>query len=415
MIKRIDIRKIIDRYIGIPTLALLKLFTVTKQTKSKAVYRKKARDILVIYLSGIGDTVMVSACLTSLANHFPSAQISFFSSSQNHDILRDNPVVSRHFLLQTKKGAIVFLQSLVENVRRIRAARFDILMDFEQFIRLSAMVAVLAHAPISVGFKTRNQFRHCAYSHPQPFNPLHHTLDNFVSLLSPLGVENSIQGLEQIPISTENRAFIDALMMESGVTGDDIVVGIHVGSGGTARSRRWDPDKFRIITNMLLSEFKATVLFTGSKDEWEMIETIRTRTLMPESCLNFAGKCSLGQLPALVTHCHAFLSNDTGPMHVAAAMKTPTVALFGPNSPARYGPVGGNHQVVYKSQPCSPCILAHEGVVPQCTDNQCMKRITVTEVWESLNEVLGKQGIEPHHTAWRPPAENAPSLSLKHD
>ena len=97
---------------------------------------------------------------------------------------------------------------------------------------------------------------------------------------------------------------------------------------------------------------------------------------------------TLGQLPFLIKNCRAFLTNDTGPMHIAAAMNVPTVALFGPNTPFRYGPVGNGHVVIYKKLECSPCIIAHEGKVPYCKDNKCMQAISVDEAWHALESVL---------------------------
>jgi len=384
-----DVRKIIDRYVGIPLLVGTRLFHTFKGSRfGENGHGKEAKKILVVYLSGIGDTVMLTTCVEAIAKAYPTAHISFLSSSQNHNIVKDNPYLVGCHRLETTKGVATFFRSLTEIVRNIQCTGYDLVLDFEQFLRLSAIMCLISKAKITVGFRTRHQSRHLAYTHTCPFDPSLHTLKNFCRLLDSSGIATEAKHLTPIAVTKEDRDLVTDILTEHGISNKLLLVGIHPGSGGTATSRRWKPDNFGIVADRLITDHHATVVFTGSQKEWTLIEDIRSNMKYRSSSFNLAGKLTLSQLPAAIQRFSAFVSNDTGPLHIAAAMQVPVVALFGPNTPSRYGPIGRRHQIIYKSLDCSPCIIAHEGKVPYCRNNRCMREITPEEVCKTIENIL---------------------------
>ncbi|MBW2194446.1 MAG: glycosyltransferase family 9 protein, partial [Deltaproteobacteria bacterium] len=130
----VDIRKLVDRYIGMPLLVFIRILSCfSKPPETQSLRNLKVKNILAIYLSGIGDTVMVASCLKQIARHYPNAAISFLASSQNHEIVRQNPYLLQRLHLNTTKGFLAFVHSLTQLMREIRRQQYDLIIDFEQF------------------------------------------------------------------------------------------------------------------------------------------------------------------------------------------------------------------------------------------------------------------------------------------
>lgn len=387
----IDIRKFIDRYIGIPLLFVLgKLHNSINRKQMQETLNTEVKQVLVIYLSGLGDTVMVLSCLRHIRKYYSNAEISILVSSQNHGIVKSNQYASRVFCIETKKGIRTFAKSFLGIAKELWKTGYDIVIDFEQFLRLSAIICLLARGKERIGFTTSHQYRHLSYSRTIYYSPSIHTFNNFVRLLGLLGIHCEPDTLEEIHVSKKDKAILAGILQHVGISNTDWVIGIHTGSGNTGISRRWGNDKFGHVVRRLITQYDAKIILTGTKEEKPFIDSIIDNADSRNNVFNFAGMVTLSQLPFLIKNCCAFLTNDTGPMHIAAAMNVPTVALFGPNTPLRYGPVGNGHVVIYKKLECSPCIIAHEGKVPYCKDNKCMQAISVDEVWHALESILSR-------------------------
>jgi ADP-heptose:LPS heptosyltransferase len=206
-------------------------------------------------------------------------------------------------------------------------------------------------------------------------------VESFSRLLGPLGIPfEPFDALEKVAINREDQAGIDRWLAGHGIANGDLVIAVHPGSGPRAPHRRWDKSKFAEITRRLGAELGAKVVLTGTAEERALVREVRSLAGTP-GVLDAAGEFSIGQVAALAGRCDLVLSNDTGTMHVAAAMGVPTVGLFGPESPTRYGPFGQRNRSVYKHLPCSPCIEIHRGRHRRCGDAQCMGDIGVEEVW----------------------------------
>ena len=178
----IDIRKLIDRYVGIPLLfAIGRLHSAISRKQLQETLNSEVRQILVIYLSGLGDTVMVLFCLRYIREHYPNAEISILVSSQGHGIVMSNQYASKVFCLETKKGTLAFAKSLLRIVKELRKIGYDIVIDFEQFLRLSAIICLLTRGKERIGFATSHQCRNIAYTHTSYYSPFIHTFNNFIT------------------------------------------------------------------------------------------------------------------------------------------------------------------------------------------------------------------------------------------
>jgi lipopolysaccharide heptosyltransferase II len=148
-------------------------------------------------------------------------------------------------------------------------------------------------------------------------------------------------------------------------------------------TKLWDADRFGVLADQLRESLNCDIVFTGGPEDRSVIEEI-SKT-MRKRPVNFAGVTSLKDLACLYTRCSLLVTTDTGPMHMAAAMGRPTVALFGPTAPHRTGPYGKGHKVITADVECRPCFRK------KCEDMRCMKEITVNRVYEGVMTLLKQE------------------------
>jgi heptosyltransferase-2 len=216
-------------------------------------------------------------------------------------------------------------------------------------------------------------------------------VDNFMRLLEPLGmVCDQVGTLVAINIGGDDEARVSAWLEARGISGNDVLVGLHAGSGPRATHRRWHKERFAELTRRITTGFGAKVVLTGTAAEGVLIrEIIAAAGNGP--AFDGGGQFEPKQLAALARRCRLFISNDTGAMHIAAAVGTPTIGIFGPETPRRYAPVGKRNVAIYKSLDCSPCVAVHRGEARECDDPDCIGMITVEDVWgEVLKQDLAR-------------------------
>ena len=146
------------------------------------------------------------------------------------------------------------------------------------------------------------------------------------------------------------------------------------------KTKLWEPELFAALGDRILKDFSGNVIFTGSQADRPIIEKISS--MMKTRPLNLAGRTGLKELAYLYGQCRVLVTTDTGPMHMAAAMNCPVVALFGPTSPLRTGPYGPGHRVITSGAACGPCFKK------TCDQWSCMRDITVDSVYEAVKEIL---------------------------
>jgi heptosyltransferase-2/heptosyltransferase-3 len=224
-----------------------------------------------------------------------------------------------------------------------------------------------------------------------PFDPKKHSSENHLRAAEPLGVQPS--GLEMelhYPVAFDDR--LQERLSRRGLKKTARLVGIHAGWGGRKHSleqtrlRTWPPDRFAQIARWLVESAKAQVVLTGSLDDRPMTEFIAQRAGVP--CLNLAGELSLLELAALIRRLDLYVTVDSGPAHMAAALGTPLVTLWGPGIFEQTRPLPGRGPVyvLYKRVHCAPCYGTP--LMKSCQDNICMKQIEVAEVEEAIDHCL---------------------------
>ncbi|MGK5594458.1 MAG: lipopolysaccharide heptosyltransferase II [Parachlamydiaceae bacterium] len=224
----------------------------------------------------------------------------------------------------------------------------------------------------------RNLFLDQAIPLPKPLDQWHQ-IDVYKHLLEPLGITLSTT-LPKLYLGEQEKKKAQDFLKKQGVEPHDTVIGINPGAAyGSAKC--WLPDRFREVAFKLQERSKTWILFFGDDSTAPLIREICRDA--PDRVLNLAGKTNLRELMALIHACSIFLTNDSGPMHIASAFHVPLIALFGSTDASRTGPYH-HEKVIYKKQPCSPCFLR------KCPKRgfPCMTNIKTQEVYQELLNLI---------------------------
>ncbi|MDH7568545.1 MAG: lipopolysaccharide heptosyltransferase II [Armatimonadota bacterium] len=372
--------RFVDRNVGIPLCYILG--RLGDRRILAAPSPEQVRRVAVLKFVGVGNLVMASPTLASLRQHFTGARITFVTLSNNRRLLENNGDVDDIFYFDAANLGRV-LVSTWRLLRHLRRGGYDLVVDLEPFSRYTALVSFLSGARWRVGFDSPTQARGALYNLPVPYTNDRHMVEAFHQLAERVGAPRP-EPLELTRIfpSLEDEAAVESFVLQHHLDPTRPMVGIHVGTGDNAPVRRWPPRRFARLADALVEEFGAQVVFTGSSGEVPLVE--EARSAMSHHAASAAGRLTLPQLAALIARCSLFVSADTGPLHMAAAMRVPVVGLYGPNTPELYGPWGGQHTTVYHRLPCSPCISNLNDKLTRCPHGACIQSITVEEVLDVI-------------------------------
>lgn len=333
------------------------------------------QNILLIRLSSLGDVVLTTPAIRAVRAHFPHAHIAMLVAKPSADVLRENPHLNE-LIPFDRLAADKDTGEMWRVLRTLRKRKFSLTIDFQGKIR-TEVLAYLSGAPERVG-----RGRLCTVRVPDAAAVTHATERN-LALLHAIGIPAEDRTLEMFLAESE-REEAGQRFEAAGIPNRQNLhvpkVGMFPGAGW--KLREWMPERFAAIGDKLVRHFNAHVLIFGGPREVELVNTVAN--LMHAPATRFAGNLQIRQLAACLEKCSLFLTNDTGPMHIASAVGTPTVALFGPGNHYRFQPLGVLHQTIRHDVPCSPC----KQFTDKCKDNVCMKQIRVNEVWEAVRERL---------------------------
>lgn len=328
----------------------------------------KGKRILVTFLMHLGDLTLTTPFLHVLRQAAPGAHITYLVDEKLKDVVSGNPNVDAVMTLD-KKGSDNSLGALVKKADVISARKFDVLINLHPNERCS-FIDFWADVPVKVGFS------HFLF---RPFltkitrlNRKLHAADMYIDVLAQLGVQDlSNQGLEIYPSPAHQQA-AQVFWLRQQLTAKEQVVGFNIGSA--VATKRWAPERFAAVADYLAGQGYRTVFFGGTMDAAMVSEAT---ALMQTKPIVATGVFSIGELAAAMKRCALIITNDSGPMHVAISQKVPIVALYGPSSPALYGPYTKDATIVTAKPPCLGCA---RGMKHQCDDLQCMTRLTVEQV-----------------------------------
>ena len=345
---------------------------------------KAGKRILVLRYRFIGDTILTIPFLRNLQRAEPDAFIAWVVAPGSSDVVQGIPYVDELIFWDPvtihadSRGTHKTLGDKLGFIRDLRARRFDKVYVLKRSFG-SALMAFLSGARERIGFATEG--RSFLLTTGVPYRHDQHEVQNFLDVLRADGISVSDDHLEAW-LSSEERHFADRFFEEAGVKPGELVIGIHPFAANPPRA--WHLDSFTELARQLQERYKAHILFLGGPRDQEALPGIRAA--LPTPPLEAVGTASLRQTMALLSRCCLLVCNDSGIMHLAASLRVPLVALFGPQSPLKFGPWGDKCRVVSQQFPCSPC---KQKFFTECEPSSsgkpmCLEGITVEQVFESI-------------------------------
>ena len=329
------------------------------------------RKIMIRSTNWIGDAVMTTPAMGAVRATFPHAEVVVAANSAVGELFSPHPYCDRVVVFDKRK-AHGPVRGLLRFSGQLRAERFDLAILFQNAIG-AAVTALLAGIPNRAGYRTDG--RGFLLTHGVPIGEtqrrLHHT-DYYLHMLDSLGIRG---GNGRLLLSCTDRERAWARNMLGSGAGSPRWVAINPGAAyGSAK--RWFPERFAAVADAIVHEFGARIVLTGGPGEAELGHDIESA--MNARPLNLIGKTSVRQMMALLSQCSLMITNDSGPMHVAAAFGVPVVALFGSTDHTTTSPLSSSCRIVRKPLQCAPCL---KRICP--TDHRCMDAITVQDVLEA--------------------------------
>lgn len=358
----IALLKHIDRIIGSPLARMLPAPAVGD------IQRVKPLAILFIRPGGIGDAVHLIPAINVLKVSYPDVAIDILAEKRNGDIFRLCPHVRRLFHYDRP---LDLLKSLRGN--------YDVVIDSEQWHRLSAVVARFVRAPLKIGFGTNERSR--LFNCPVSYSHDDYEVKCFLRLLEPLGISAQLHSAGPWLTVPEY----------AGTKADELLNGegngrfVAIFPGASIPERRWGADRFRMVVQVLAHEGIPAVVVGGGQDAADGDEIMRG---LPG--INLAARTSLTETAAVLKRCSVLLSGDSGILHIGVGLGIPTVSLFGPGIARKWAPRGDNHLVINRELPCSPCTKF--GYTPQCQNGaHCISEIQPEEVVAAIISLLHRK------------------------
>jgi lipopolysaccharide heptosyltransferase I len=353
---------------------------------------RNCRNILIVRLSALGDVIHVLPSLDALRKELPTARISWVVEDKAGSLLREHPQIDELFILPRTRWTRELPQSPLGTLRegrsffsRLRQRGFDLAIDFHGNLR-SGLVTLLSGAPRRIGFSRGygKEWNHLfANEHVTPPPGKIHKIEKNFALLQPLGL-NGRGAKAVIPVPEESRRRTDQFFLQHGNPEGPMVV-LHPGVSRFGAFKQWKPEGYARVADTLRRERQARIIFTWGPGERDVVA--RIRNIMEEESITAFRTQSLLELAAIFARSHLFIGCDTGPLHLANAMGTPVVGLYGPKDPTLYGPFFPPFEVVRAGVPCSPCMRR------RCPDPQCMERIEPEQVVQAAERLLAKRHV----------------------
>lgn len=324
------------------------------------------KRILLLRLERVGDLVMTLDAIAAVRQQAPTAEIHLVVGSWNEDLARLIPDVDHletldlPWLARETGGRSV--AALLACARRWRATRYDLVINFEGDLRTNLLVG-LSGAPRRAGFDMAGGG--ACLTIRTPYDPHMHNAENALRLVAhafgrptaSLPADSRVlRPRLAVPAAERERA--TRLLASSSAPAGNLarkgpLVGLHAGGG--RRVKQWDPDRFASVANRLAESHGAAIVLTGSELDRPTVAEVRSAMAPDVTTIDLVGRVGLVPLAAVLQRLDLFITNDTGPMHLAAEMRVPVVAIFGPSTPARYAPRNDRTRVVRIDLPCSPC------------------------------------------------------------
>ncbi|HBG93297.1 MAG TPA: lipopolysaccharide heptosyltransferase II [Nitrospiraceae bacterium] len=331
--------------------------------------KKPLRKILVIKPSSLGDIVHSLPFLNVLRDSFPKAEIHWIIARGLEGLLEGHPMINKLWIINKDdwkriKGAGATIKELRSLFKSLKAERYDIVIDLQGLLR-SGILAKATGAPVRIGFKEAREGSRIFYTHTVKAGKDVHAVDRYLEMAKFLGCDTS-EVKFPFPLS-----FTSQLSPFSFQLPDKYAV---IVPGARWETKRWHPERFGELASML----SIRSVIVGGESDIDIAGIVVKNS--GSNAVSIVGKTNLKELIEIMRNARFVVTNDSGPMHIAAALNVPVFAIFGPTNPLRTGPYGKSHVIIRKGLECSPCYRK------KCKGIKCMEMTGAKEVADIIRQ-----------------------------
>jgi len=337
------------------------------------------KRMLIVRTDRIGDVLLSTPVIKTLRDNYPNSYIAMMVSPYAKDIVDGNPYLDE-VIIYDKEGSHKSWPRSIKFSRNLKKKRFDLAIILHPTNRVH-LVTFFAGIRRRIGYDRKLGFLLTdRIEHTKQLGEKHE-LEYTLDLVRYLGIEPKDKNLF-MPIRPESEKRVEELFQQGGINKTDKLLAIH--PGASCPSKIWPNERFADVADKLNERYGFKVLVIAGPKDLALAESVIKH--MHKPAVNLAGKTSVSQLASVLKRCNLFISNDSGPVHIAAALGTPVISIFGRNqkglSPTRWGPTGKKDKILHKEVGCIEC-LAHN-----CTKKfACIKAITVDDVLNAADSL----------------------------
>ena len=397
-----DTMRFIDRWAGIPLCFFTSL--LLWKNKKTSIGTEITDTIVFIGIAEIGALVVAYPAIQEARKKNPNSRVCFITAPVGKQTLELMDFDEKDILLIRTSS----IKNILGDIIKLRNAFKKVSVSavvLEPFTRFSTLVAAWIGASKRIGcyrFLAEGVYLGNLLTHRLVYNPHLHASQTYFTLAKLLEEPESVEpSLKKVVASQiKNRLRIEIpeneqetlkqrLQREIPAFSLKKIVLLNANASDIVPLRKWSLDNFVELAKRLLENSEITVVLTGSPEEQEACADLALK-IDPDRVINFAGKTTFKELITLYSLSDLLVTNDSGPVHFASTTNLPVIALFGPETPRIFGPMSPHAKVISLGLACSPCISVFNQKKSSCTDNQCMKQITVEMVIQETQKILRK-------------------------
>lgn len=346
----------------------------------KPIDKSKIHRILIRTTNWVGDLVMTTPAIEVVRKNFPESTLTVLARPWVIPLLQSHPAVDHVLPLKTGHGYISHTVEIIKASGLLRKMKFDLAIIFQNAFE-AALLAYLGGIRFRIGYNTDGRGFLLSHSVIREDEVLKvHQVEYYLSILRAMGWEAESRD-PRLFVAEKDKEAIQSLLSSKGIGQDHFFLGLSPGAV-FGPAKRWPAERFATIGDWAAKRWGAKIVVLGSEGEIGICSTVSQS--MEHNPVNLCGSTTLGEAMALIERCHLFVTNDSGLMHIAAALNVPVVAIFGSTDPVATGPRSEKARIVQKPVDCAPCLK------PECpTDFRCMLGIEPAEVWREMENLRG--------------------------
>ncbi len=344
----------------------------------KPIDKTKIHRILIRTTNWVGDLVMTTPAIEAVKANFPESTLEVLARPWVAPLLENHPAVNHVLPLKTGNGYFSHKVEIIKAAGLLRKMKFDLAIIFQNAFE-AALLAYLGGIRFRIGYNTDGRgflLSHSVIRDDQVLNI--HQVEYYLSMLRAMGWEAESRN-PRLFVTEKDQGAIQSLLLSKGIGQEHFLLGLSPGAV-FGPAKRWPAERFAAIGDWAYDRWGARIVVMGSHGEMDICNAVSES--MKHNPVNLCGRTTLGEAMALIERCQFFVTNDSGLMHIAAALNVPMVAIFGSTDPVATGPRSKKARIVQQPVDCAPCLK------PKCpTDYRCMLGIEPDEVWREMERL----------------------------